>query len=162
MENNNQHTVCMAHGVLEEKVNTNASHVKELQKDVSKLQNEVQDIRERQIKNSEQTITLFKAIDAIEEVTKEMSNNFLLYNEKLETHNEKIDKKIEKSNEKTNEKIEIMDKKMTNQLDKVYAKLEEIKNKKGTWEEVIQEWVKDVLKIAFSGGLIYAILNNIK
>lgn len=162
MENNNQHTVCLAHGVLEEKVNTNASHVKELQKDVSKLQNEVQDIRERQIKNSEQTITLFKAIDSIEEVTKEMSNNFLLYNEKLETHNEKIDKKIEKSNEKTNEKIEIMDKKMTNQLDKVYAKLDEIKNKKGTWEEVIQEWVKDVLKIAFSGGLIYAILNNIK
>lgn len=157
-----QHTVCMAHGILEEKVNTNTMQVKDLQKDVSKLQNEIQDIKGQQIKNSEQTITLFKAIDSIEEVTKEMSNNFLLYNEKLETHNEKIDKKIEKSNEKTNIKIENMDKKMTSQLDKVYVKLEELKNKKGTWEEVVQEWLKDVLKMAFSGGLIYAIVNNVK
>ena len=66
------------------KVENLENQVNLLQKDVKILEDKVTDLTGRAIKNSEQTISLFNAVEQMTQSTKEISHNFQVYNDKLE------------------------------------------------------------------------------
>lgn len=144
---------CPQHGVFEEKLNSNISKVNNLEHEVTKLKEDIQDIKLRQVKDSEKIITLFNTIETISENTKATTASIKQINEKMDTKFEKMDNQIATHIDKVYNKLEEQDEKQS-------ARIEEIGNRKSTVEEIFKDIFKDIIKLAISGGLLYSLLNK--
>lgn len=119
---------------LEETVNT-------LKGDVKGLEGKVMDLTSQSIKNSEQTVALFNAVEQMTQSTKEISKNFELYNQKLEA-------KIDKSNEESKKRLD-------KHLDKIYGKLDN-----NPFDNFVKQIFFVLAQTAILGGIAYSLLRK--
>ena len=123
------------------KVENLENQVNLLQKDVKILEDKVTDLTGRAIKNSEQTISLFNAVEQMTQSTKEISHNFQVYNDKLE-------KKIDENNEKNNKRLD-------KHLEKIYAKLDA-----NPFDSFMKQIFFAVAQTAIWAGITYSVLSK--
>ena len=119
---------------LEEAVST-------LKSDVKGLEGKVMDLTSQSIKNSEQTVTLFNAVEQMTQSTKEISKNFELYNQKLEA-------KIDKNNEENKKRLD-------KHLDKIYGKLDH-----NPFDAFVKQIFFALAQTAILGGIAYSLLRK--